>query len=153
MAMCWPTQGFEGRTFELWVHNKWVFNFCVRSTPVRGKRIGWEEACHANLGIFHIIFLWAIPKKIAVCSTCCPWKIATLKGRQSQMTNGTGNLPYALKPQSMCVIDLSALPFARKSSLFGQFYPSLYAALFSYAHAYAELEVSHYTSRTSLFLC
>ena len=32
MAMYGPALGLEGRTFELWVLNRWVFNVCVRST-------------------------------------------------------------------------------------------------------------------------
>ena len=37
----WPAPGFKGKTFELWVLNRWVFNFCVRSTPWQGI---WKEA-------------------------------------------------------------------------------------------------------------
>ena len=32
MAICRPAPGLKGRTSELWVINKWVFNFYVRST-------------------------------------------------------------------------------------------------------------------------
>ena len=32
----WPTPGFKVIIFQLWVLNRWVFNFCVRCTPVRG---------------------------------------------------------------------------------------------------------------------
>ena len=28
----------KGRTFELWVLNRWVSKFCVRSTPLRLSR-------------------------------------------------------------------------------------------------------------------
>ena len=41
MATYGPAPGFnEGRAFELWVLNRWVFNFCVRSTHcgVKGRR-------------------------------------------------------------------------------------------------------------------
>ena len=31
MAIYRPTPGFKGRTFELWVLNRWHLNFCVRS--------------------------------------------------------------------------------------------------------------------------
>ena len=34
MAIYRPAPGFKGRTFTLWVLNSWVFNFCVRSTPL-----------------------------------------------------------------------------------------------------------------------
>ena len=35
-ALLWPTPHFKGRTFQLWVLNKRIFNFCVRSIPLRG---------------------------------------------------------------------------------------------------------------------
>ena len=31
----WPTPGFKGRTFRLCVLNRWDFNFCVCSSPLR----------------------------------------------------------------------------------------------------------------------
>ena len=31
-----PTLGFEGRTFQLCVLNRWEFNFCVCSFPLQG---------------------------------------------------------------------------------------------------------------------
>ena len=30
-----PVPGFKGRAFELWILNRWTFNFCVHSTPLR----------------------------------------------------------------------------------------------------------------------
>ena len=36
MAICWATPGFKGRTFKLCVLTRWDFNFCVRSSPLRG---------------------------------------------------------------------------------------------------------------------
>ena len=36
MAVYGPVPGLKWRTSELWVLNRWVFNFCVRSTPLRG---------------------------------------------------------------------------------------------------------------------
>ena len=39
MAIYWPTPGFKGRTFKLCVLTRWDFNFCVRSSPLRGNRI------------------------------------------------------------------------------------------------------------------
>ena len=36
MATYGPAPGLNGRTFQLWVLNGWVVNFCVRSTPLRG---------------------------------------------------------------------------------------------------------------------
>ena len=38
MAIYWPTPGFKGRTFKLCVLTGWDFNFCVRSSPLRGDR-------------------------------------------------------------------------------------------------------------------
>ena len=38
MAIHWPTPGFTGRTFKkLCNHNRWYFNFCVRSSLLQGK--------------------------------------------------------------------------------------------------------------------
>ena len=36
MAIYWLTPGFNGRTFKLRVLTRWDFNFCVRSSPLRG---------------------------------------------------------------------------------------------------------------------
>ena len=33
----WSTPGFKGRTFKLCVLTRWDFNFCVRSSPLRGS--------------------------------------------------------------------------------------------------------------------
>ena len=43
MAVYWPTPGFKERTFQLCVLNRWDFNFCVQSSPLRviGKRRKW----------------------------------------------------------------------------------------------------------------
>ena len=38
MAIYWPTPGFKGRTFKLCVLTRWDFNFCVRSSPLRGTK-------------------------------------------------------------------------------------------------------------------
>ena len=35
MAIYWPTPGFKGRNFKLFVLNRWDFNFCVRSSPLQ----------------------------------------------------------------------------------------------------------------------
>ena len=35
MPIYWPTPGFKGRTFKLCVLNRWDFNFCVLSSPLR----------------------------------------------------------------------------------------------------------------------
>ena len=37
MAIYWFTPGFKGRTFKLCVLTRWDFNFCVRSSPLRGR--------------------------------------------------------------------------------------------------------------------
>ena len=36
MAIYWPTPGLKGRTFKLCVLTRWDFNFCIRSSPLRG---------------------------------------------------------------------------------------------------------------------
>ena len=36
MAIHWPTPDLKGRTFKLCVLTRWDFNFCVRSSPLRG---------------------------------------------------------------------------------------------------------------------
>ena len=38
MAIFRPTSGFKGKIFELLVLKGWVFNFCVRSTLLHGRR-------------------------------------------------------------------------------------------------------------------
>ena len=39
-----PTLGFKGRTFKLCVLTRWDFNFCVRSSPLRGNREVYQIA-------------------------------------------------------------------------------------------------------------
>ena len=36
MAIYWPTPGLKGKTFKLFVLTRWDFNFCVRSSQLRG---------------------------------------------------------------------------------------------------------------------
>ena len=43
MAICWATPGFKGGTFKLCVLTRWDFNFCVRSSPLRGEEEEEEE--------------------------------------------------------------------------------------------------------------
>ena len=38
MAIYLPTPGFKGRAFKLCVLTRWDFNFCVRSSTLRGRR-------------------------------------------------------------------------------------------------------------------
>ena len=38
MAIFWPTPGFNGKTCKLWDLNSWVFNFCVRSNSLAGRK-------------------------------------------------------------------------------------------------------------------
>ena len=38
MAIYWPTPSFKGRTFKLCVLTRWDFNFCVRSSLLRGSK-------------------------------------------------------------------------------------------------------------------
>ena len=44
MAIYWPTPGFKGRTFKLCILIRWDFNFCVRSSPLRGIIERTDEA-------------------------------------------------------------------------------------------------------------
>ena len=37
MAIYWPTPGYKRRTFKLCVLTRCDFNFCIRSSPLRGK--------------------------------------------------------------------------------------------------------------------
>ena len=46
VAIYWPTPGFKGRTFKLYVLTRWDFNFCVRSSHSRGKKIARAESAH-----------------------------------------------------------------------------------------------------------
>ena len=39
MAIYRPTPGFKGRTCKVCVLTRWDFNFCVRSSPLRGKEV------------------------------------------------------------------------------------------------------------------
>ena len=52
MAIYGPTPGLKGRTFELWVLNTWVFNFCICSTPL------WNGGGGDNFSSFSID-LWS----------------------------------------------------------------------------------------------
>ena len=47
MAIYWPTPGFKGRTFKLCVLTRWDFNFCVRSSPLRGQKTT-DTPCSAS---------------------------------------------------------------------------------------------------------
>ena len=46
MAIYWPTPGFKGRTFKLCVLTRWDFNFCVRSSPLRGSKRAYQLVKH-----------------------------------------------------------------------------------------------------------
>ena len=48
VAIFGPVPGSTGRTFEFWVLNKWVFNFCVRSIPLEGNRDGQMKTKHTS---------------------------------------------------------------------------------------------------------
>ena len=47
MAIYLPTPGFKGKTFKLCVLTTGDFNFCVRSSPLRG--FGYKVAVHINI--------------------------------------------------------------------------------------------------------
>ena len=38
VAINWTSPGFKGRTFQLFVLNRWDFNFCVCSSPLAGQK-------------------------------------------------------------------------------------------------------------------
>ena len=54
IVIFWPAQGFNGRTFELYVLNRWDLNFCVRSPNCGGgkaeQRTSWKifPKCYVN---------------------------------------------------------------------------------------------------------
>ena len=53
MAIYWPTPCFQGRTFKLCVLTRWDFNFCVRSSPLRGTRT--ERGACCSVSQHHIV--------------------------------------------------------------------------------------------------
>ena len=57
MAIFWPISGFKGRTFKLCDLTRWDFNFCVRSSPLRGRPIEElkQTIKHKNQ---HTLFSW-----------------------------------------------------------------------------------------------
>ena len=57
------------------------------------------------------------------------------RGDYDKRQNGPRHLPNALKPKVMSLMDPSALPFARKSSLVRRFYRCLSADILIRAHA------------------
>ena len=67
MAISWPTRGFKGRTFELWVLlNKWDLNLCVRSSPLRKWTIGTYLLRYASYAYYpnflHPMYsIWHLP--------------------------------------------------------------------------------------------
>ena len=57
MAKHWPTPGFTGRTFKPCVLTRWDFNFCVRSSPLRGGCLSawffvYISVCYRLLSFF-----------------------------------------------------------------------------------------------------
>ena len=52
IAIYWPTPGFKGRMFKeikLCVLTRWDFNFCVRSSPLRGfVQEEWSSSNHSR---------------------------------------------------------------------------------------------------------
>ena len=45
MATYWPTPGFKERTFKLCVLTRYDFNFCIRSSQLRGSDKGNHSCC------------------------------------------------------------------------------------------------------------
>ena len=46
--------GFNGRTFKLCVLTRWDFNFCIRSSPLRGQPL-----CVSSISIYLWIYHWS----------------------------------------------------------------------------------------------
>ena len=69
MAIYWPTPGYKGRTFKLCVLTRWDFNFCIRSSPLRGNRreyLPWEDEVCAEF--YDVAF-----RNGRICEKCaCP---------------------------------------------------------------------------------
>ena len=62
-----PAPGLNGRTVEIWVLNRWVFNFCVRCTPLRGP---CRRVCCTDLHFHAVHVVKASPLVIAVHVGC-----------------------------------------------------------------------------------
>ena len=67
MAIHGPAPAFKGRTFEFWVLNRWVFNFCVRSTHSRsaqwddrGKKSLCKHAAYQYTAALELLFAFAV---------------------------------------------------------------------------------------------
>ena len=63
MAIYWPTPGLKGRTFKLCVLTRSDFNFCVRSSPLRGSRSKWvltETKSWQDLDLLILNFWWTL---------------------------------------------------------------------------------------------
>ena len=58
MAIYLPSPGYKGRTFKLCFLNRWNFNFCVRSSPLRGNGCMSSEDSFFN---FFILSSFAVP--------------------------------------------------------------------------------------------
>ena len=67
MPVYGPVPGFKGRTFEIWVLNRQVFNFCVRCTPLRGP---FRRVCCTDLHFHAVHVVKASPLVIAVHVGC-----------------------------------------------------------------------------------
>ena len=71
MAIYWPTQGFKGRTFKLYVFTRWDFNFCVRSSPLRegqGNSEGTKLHCIFMYLISSVPLMSWQPNKVYWCT-------------------------------------------------------------------------------------
>ena len=53
MAVYWPTPGYKGRTFQLCVLTRCDFNFCIRSSPLRGEEKEEEKEQEKKGQIVH----------------------------------------------------------------------------------------------------
>ena len=105
MAICWPTPGFKGRTWKLCVLNRWGFNFCVCSSPLRSLwgiyafthqyNVYIHSLIHTSVhNTFFFLYISLVTKSLTLCSihsmadshvypTCIHWIQYTYSFNQS----------------------------------------------------------------------
>ena len=96
MAIYWPTPGLKGRTFKLCVLTRWDFNFCVRSSPMRGEEGRQNRRKH-----------WVINDAWVLKYRCLGWEIMTqvCRMRSCGFESRSGPLPSSHRrmPQSTSI--------------------------------------------------
>ena len=66
MAIYRPTPGLKGRTFKLCALTRWDFNFCVRSSPLRGRTNQLTFLVHSHLLLLLLLLFCLGRVKIGV---------------------------------------------------------------------------------------